>query len=58
MKRREKEIFKLSIIEIGRQGPTQPCSLGTVEIFFDGASGNVTTLGDLSFGKANFFVES
>jgi hypothetical protein len=55
---REKQVLKLSIIEIGRQGPIQPCSLGTVKIFFDGASGNVTTLGNLSFGEANFLMES
>jgi hypothetical protein len=47
---REKEVLKLSIIEIGRKGPTQPCSLDPVKIVFDSASGNPTTLSNLSFG--------
>jgi hypothetical protein len=55
---RKKKVLKLSIIEIGREGPTQPCSLSSLKIVFGGASRNTTTLSDLPFGKANFLVES
>jgi hypothetical protein len=55
---RKKKVLQLGIIEIGRKGPTQPCSLNPVKIVFDGASRNSTTLSNLPFGEANFLVES
>src|SRR3989339_432074 len=56
--RRKQQTFHGGIVKIVGQRPGKPLELCSIQIIFDGAPGNVTTLGNLTFGEPFLQLQS